>query len=147
MSLIGCWSIMYILKSVFVLQPNVEAERKRIEAKNPTPKKPLVNLVFWVFIEKVWIININKIFIIWFYISCYLTSACIFRYLSIYLSIYICILKCSINMIFWTRNVCYYMKTRNHLFQVINVEGTWRVGGLLALSRAFGDAYLKEYNS
>ena len=38
------------------------------------------------------------------------------------------------------------MKTRNYLFQVINVEGTWRVGGLLALSRAFGDAYLKEYD-
>jgi protein phosphatase 1L len=49
-------------------KPDVEAERKRIEAKNPTPKKPLV----------------------------------------------------------------------------VNVEGTWRVGGLLALSRAFGDVYLKE---
>ncbi|KAJ7541803.1 hypothetical protein O6H91_10G077500 [Diphasiastrum complanatum] len=49
-------------------KPEVEAERKRIEAKNPTPKKPLV----------------------------------------------------------------------------VNVGGTWRVGGLLALSRAFGDAYLKE---
>jgi protein phosphatase 1L len=24
------------------LQPDVEAERKRIEAKNPTPKKPLI---------------------------------------------------------------------------------------------------------
>jgi hypothetical protein len=30
------------------------------------------------------------------------------------------------------------------LCQVVNVEGTWRVGGLLALSRAFGDVYLKE---
>jgi protein phosphatase 1L len=27
---------------------------------------------------------------------------------------------------------------------VVNVGGTWRVGGLLALSRAFGDVYLKE---
>ncbi|KAH8953255.1 hypothetical protein BDL97_08G014700 [Sphagnum fallax] len=51
-------------------KPDVEAERKRIEAKNPTPKKPLV----------------------------------------------------------------------------VNVEGTWRVGGLLALSRAFGDVYLKDWS-
>lgn len=51
-------------------KPDVEAERKRIEAKNPTPKKPLV----------------------------------------------------------------------------VNVDGTWRVGGLLALSRAFGDAYLKDWS-
>eukprot|EP00850_Spirogloea_muscicola_P006956 SM000034S12710 [mRNA] locus=s34:372921:376454:+ [translate_table: standard] len=51
-------------------QPNVEAERKRIEAKNPTPKKPLV----------------------------------------------------------------------------VDVNGTWRVGGLLALSRAFGDVYLKDWS-
>lgn len=51
-------------------KPNVEAERKRIEAKNPTPKKPLV----------------------------------------------------------------------------VNVDGTWRVGGLLALSRAFGDVYLKDWS-
>ena len=27
--------------------------------------------------------------------------------------------------------------------QVRYVAGTWRVGGLLALSRAFGDAYMK----
>eukprot|EP00252_Welwitschia_mirabilis_P009112 TRINITY_DN2142_c0_g1_i4.p1 TRINITY_DN2142_c0_g1~~TRINITY_DN2142_c0_g1_i4.p1 ORF type:complete len:341 (+),score=79.22 TRINITY_DN2142_c0_g1_i4:111-1133(+) len=27
---------------------------------------------------------------------------------------------------------------------VVNVGGTWRVGGVLALSRAFGDAYLKS---
>ncbi|MCO5604497.1 hypothetical protein L7F22_058664 [Adiantum nelumboides] len=51
-------------------KPDVEAERKRIEAKNPTPRKPLV----------------------------------------------------------------------------VNVDGTWRVGGLLALSRAFGDAYLKDWS-
>ncbi|KAH9287983.1 hypothetical protein KI387_032100, partial [Taxus chinensis] len=30
--------------------------------------------------------------------------------------------------------------------KVVNVEGTWRVGGLLALSRAFGDAYLKNWS-
>lgn len=51
-------------------KPDVEAERKRIEAKNPFPKKPLV----------------------------------------------------------------------------VNVEGTWRVGGLLSLSRAFGDAFLKSWS-
>lgn len=35
----------------------------------------------------------------------------------------------------------------NHvlIWQVVNVGGTWRVGGLLALSRAFGDVYLKRY--
>ncbi|KAI5076113.1 hypothetical protein GOP47_0008178 [Adiantum capillus-veneris] len=58
------------LQLSFDHKPNVEAERKRIEAKNPTPRKPLV----------------------------------------------------------------------------VNVEGTWRVGGLLALSRAFGDAYLKDWS-
>ncbi|XP_024380638.1 probable protein phosphatase 2C 45 isoform X2 [Physcomitrium patens] len=51
-------------------KPDVKEERERIEAKNPTPKKPLV----------------------------------------------------------------------------VNVGGTWRVGGLLALSRAFGDAYLKDWS-
>eukprot|EP00250_Pteridium_aquilinum_P028211 c36774_g1_i1 orf=65-1144(+) len=51
-------------------KPNVVEERNRIEAKNPTPRKPLV----------------------------------------------------------------------------VNVDGTWRVGGLLALSRAFGDAYLKDWS-
>ncbi|GAQ80208.1 Serine/threonine phosphatases family 2C catalytic domain containing protein [Klebsormidium nitens] len=30
---------------------------------------------------------------------------------------------------------------------VVNVGGTWRVGGLLALSRAFGDVYLKDYKN
>ncbi|MCO5564738.1 hypothetical protein L7F22_018406 [Adiantum nelumboides] len=58
------------LQLSFDHKPNVEAERKRIEAKNPTPRKPLV----------------------------------------------------------------------------VNVNGTWRVGGLLALSRAFGDAYLKDWS-
>lgn len=51
-------------------KPEVEEERKRIEAKNPFPKKPLV----------------------------------------------------------------------------VNVAGTWRVGGVLSLSRAFGDAYLKNWS-
>ncbi|XP_024516624.1 probable protein phosphatase 2C 45 isoform X1 [Selaginella moellendorffii] len=51
-------------------KPEVESERKRIEAKNPTPKKPLV----------------------------------------------------------------------------VNVGGTWRIGGLLSLSRAFGDAFLKDWS-
>lgn len=51
-------------------KPDVEEERKRIEAKNPFPKKPLV----------------------------------------------------------------------------VNVDGTWRVGGLLSLSRAFGDVFLKSWS-
>lgn len=51
-------------------KPDVKEERMRIEAKNPTPRKPLV----------------------------------------------------------------------------VNVGGTWRVGGLLALSRAFGDVYLKDWS-
>eukprot|EP00244_Chara_vulgaris_P001816 TRINITY_DN1299_c0_g1_i1.p1 TRINITY_DN1299_c0_g1~~TRINITY_DN1299_c0_g1_i1.p1 ORF type:complete len:444 (-),score=73.03 TRINITY_DN1299_c0_g1_i1:409-1740(-) len=50
--------------------PDLEPERKRIEKKNPTPKKPLV----------------------------------------------------------------------------VNVDGTWRIGGLLALSRSFGDVYLKNWS-
>ncbi|KAH7422991.1 hypothetical protein KP509_12G034500 [Ceratopteris richardii] len=58
------------LQLSFDHKPNVEDERKRIEAKNPTPRKPLV----------------------------------------------------------------------------VNIDGTWRVGGLLALSRAFGDAYLKDWS-
>ncbi|XP_057860010.1 probable protein phosphatase 2C 32 [Cryptomeria japonica] len=33
-----------------------------------------------------------------------------------------------------------------YIFQVTNVDGTWRVGGLLALSRAFGDVYLKNWS-
>ncbi|CAM6098958.1 unnamed protein product [Calypogeia fissa] len=58
------------IQLTFDHKPDVEAERKRIEAKNPVPKKPLV----------------------------------------------------------------------------VNVGGTWRVGGLLALSRAFGDVYLKDWS-
>uniref|UniRef100_A0A0D6R9I8 protein-serine/threonine phosphatase n=1 Tax=Araucaria cunninghamii TaxID=56994 RepID=A0A0D6R9I8_ARACU len=58
------------IQLTFDHKPDVEEERKRIEAKNPFPKKPLV----------------------------------------------------------------------------VNIEGTWRVGGLLALSRAFGDAYLKNWS-
>ncbi|KAL2612680.1 hypothetical protein R1flu_024372 [Riccia fluitans] len=58
------------LQMTFDHKPDVEEERKRIEKRNPTPKKPLV----------------------------------------------------------------------------VNVDGTWRVGGLLALSRAFGDVYLKDWS-
>ncbi|BBN16012.1 protein MpPP2C_N [Marchantia polymorpha subsp. ruderalis] len=57
------------IQLTFDHKPDVEEERKRIEKKNPVPKKPLV----------------------------------------------------------------------------VNVDGTWRVGGLLALSRAFGDVYLKDW--
>ncbi|KAG0585039.1 hypothetical protein KC19_3G252900 [Ceratodon purpureus] len=57
------------IQLTFDHKPDVKEERDRIEAKNPTPRKPLVQ----------------------------------------------------------------------------NVGGTWRVGGLLALSRAFGDVYLKDW--
>lgn len=67
----------------------------------------------------------------------YLSPPYVFAWKNCIISVPSLPLQLFSDMIFVTSADC-------DLCQVVNVEGTWRVGGLLALSRAFGDVYLKE---
>ena len=105
-------------------QPDVESERKRIEAKNPTPRLPLVRKYGSTPHPK----------------SAY-TSYADFLHTPVK----------------ETAMCASFLSSRGQAnaddpfpfvwrcgLQVQNIDGIWRVGGLLALSRAFGDVYLKE---
>lgn len=42
-------------------------------------------------------------------------------------------------------SACAYYQHYSCLFTVLCFAGTWRVGGVLAVSRAFGDKLIKQY--